>query len=73
MVYNNKMTKEWLEGRKADIEKAYADAGIEIDKLNAERSELRGAFNMLNQVIDKLEEVEIIPPKVVKGAKNGRK
>ena len=67
------MNKEWLEGRKAEIEKAYADAGSEIDRLNAERSELRGAFNILNQVIEKLEEVEIIPPKGVKGVKSGRK
>ena len=73
MVYNNKMNQEWLEERKAEIEKAFANAGSEIDRLNAERSELRGAFNMIDQVLNKLEEVEIIPPKVVKGAKNGRK
>lgn len=73
MVYNNKMNQEWLEERKAEIEKAFANAGSEIDKLNAERSELRGAFNMIDQVLNKLEEVEITPPKVVKGAKNGRK
>ena len=67
------MNKEWLEGRKADIEKAYADAGEKIDKLNTERSELRGAYSFINEALDKLNEVEIIPPKVVKGAKNGRK
>jgi len=67
------MNKEWLEGRKADIEKAYADAGVEIDRLNTERSELRGAFSFINEALEKLDEVEIIPPKAVKGAKNGRK
>ncbi len=63
------MNKEWLEERKAEIEKAFADAGSEIDRLNAERSELRGAFNMIDQVLNKLEEVEIIPPKVARGVK----
>jgi hypothetical protein len=67
------MTKEWLEERKAAIEKAYADAGYEIDRLNVERSELRGAFSFINEALDKLQEVEIIPPKRVKGVKNGRK
>jgi len=67
------MTKEWLEERKADIEKAYADAGVEIDKLNVKRSELRGAFSFINEALIKLDEVQIIPPKVAKGARNGRK
>jgi hypothetical protein len=69
IVYNYFMNREWLEERKAEIEKAYADAGVSIDKLNAERSELKGAFNALTQVIDKLEEVEIMPPKKAKGNK----
>jgi len=67
------MTKEWLEERKADIEKAYADAGVEIDKLNVKRSELRGAFSFISEALIKLDEVQIIPPKVAKGARNGRK
>ena len=67
------MNKEWLEGRKADIEKAFNDATDEIAKLETKRSELRGAFSIVTEAITKLEEVEIIPPKVAKGAKNGRK
>lgn len=67
------MDKQWLEGRKADIEKAYADAGAEIDKLNIKRHELTGAFSFINEALDKLNEVEIIPPKRVKGANNARR
>ena len=63
------MQKEWLEGRKAEIESAFNDAGVEIEKLEKSRSELRGAFSMVNEMLDKLNEVEIIPPKRVKGAK----
>lgn len=69
IVYNVIMNQEWLEGRKAEIEKAFADAGSEIDRLNEERSELRGAFKMIDQVLNKLEEVEITPPKAAKGVK----
>jgi len=63
------MTKEWLEGRKAEIETAFNRAGDEIARLETKRSELRGAFSVVNEMIDKLNEVEIIPPKRVKGAK----